>query len=217
MERIEKVLAGITINTHSSVWIETAGKVLYVDPFRLEQTPHDADLIFATHDHFEHFSPEDVARAEKAETVFVLPASSANKLVDDTRGHRVMTVRPGDRGEAEGIPFEAVAAYNPDKPFHPKENAWVGYVLALEGVRVYVAGDTDATEEAAAVRCDIALLPIGGKYTMDPDQAAALAKRMRPQAVLPIHYGSVVGSAEAFDRFLAAAGGDVRVVKVVRQ
>ena len=215
MERIEKVLAGITINTHSSVRIETAGKVLYVDPFRLEQAPHDADLIFATHDHFDHFSPEDVARAEKAETVFVLPASSANKLADDTRGHRVLTVRPGDRGEAEGIPFEAVAAYNPGKPFHPKENAWVGYVLELEGVRVYVAGDTDATEEAAAVRCDIALLPIGGKYTMDAPEAAALANRIRPRIAVPTHYGSVAGSPADFDRFAAAVDPSIRVRKLV--
>jgi L-ascorbate metabolism protein UlaG (beta-lactamase superfamily) len=87
----------------------------------------------------------------------------------------------------------------------------VGYVLTVLGRRVYIAGDTDDTPEAAGVVCDIALLPIGGKYTMDPCQAAALAKRIRPAVVIPIHYGSVVGTEEAFDRFLAAAGGDVRV------
>ena len=215
MERIEKALAGIRINAHSSIRIETAGKLLYVDPFRLEQAPHDADLIFATHDHFDHFSPEDVARVIKDDTLFVLPASSAEKLTEYTRGHRVLTVRPGERAEAEGIPFAVIPAYNPGKPFHPKANAWVGYLLDLEGVRVYVAGDTDATEEAAAVRCDIALLPIGGKYTMDAAEAAALANRIRPGIAVPTHYGSVAGSPADFDRFAAAVDPAIRVCKLV--
>ncbi len=217
MDTIEQVLSCISVNTHSSVRVEADGKIVYVDPFHLPDEPHDADVIFLTHDHFDHFSPEDVRKVMQPETIFVLPASTAKAAEDLIAAHRAIIVAPGQIREADGLVFETVAAYNPAKPFHPKKNGWVGYVLTVQGRRVYVAGDTDDTPEAAAVVCDIALLPIGGKYTMDPDQAAALAKRMRPQAVLPIHYGSVVGSAEAFDRFLAAAGGDVRVVKVVRQ
>ena len=213
MESMEQVLSCIRVNTHSSVRVAAEGKVLYVDPFRLPAEPHDADLIFLTHDHFDHFSPQDVIKAMKPETVFVMPERTAKAAEEVTAGHRVLTVAPGQTREAEGLRFETVAAYNPDKPFHPRENGWVGYVLTVLGRRVYVAGDTDATPEAAGVNCEIALLPIGGKYTMDPEQAADLARRMGPKVVIPIHYGSVVGTEQAYDRFLAAAGSGLRIVR----
>ena len=213
MEPMEQVISRIRVNTHSSVRLETEGKTVYVDPFRLETEPHDADLIFLTHDHFDHYSEEDVRKVMKPETAFVLPASTAKAAEQVIAGHPVWIVAPGQRYELEGLPFETVAAYNPAKPFHPRENGWVGYVLPVLGRRVYVAGDTDATPEAAAVACDIALLPIGGKYTMDPEQAAALAGKIRPQVVIPIHYGSVVGTGEAYDRFLAALDGTMQVLR----
>ena len=215
MERIDQLLQHIRVNTHSSLRLEAAGRVIYVDPFRLEDAPHDADLIFYTHDHFDHCSPEDTEKVGKPETCFVLPASCARSTAAVTKGRPVLQVLPGDRGEAWGQPFEAVAAYNPAKPFHPRENAWVGYVLTVEGLRVYVAGDTDATAEAAAVRCDLALLPIGGKYTMDAPEAAALVNRMKPRAVAPIHYGSVAGSPADFHRFAQAVDPAIRVVKLL--
>ena len=109
----------------------------------------------------------------------------------------------------------AAPASTPAKPFHPKDRGWVGYLLELEGLRLYVAGDTDATPEAAAVRCDLALLPIGGKYTMDAAEAAALANRIRPRAAVPFHYGSVAGSPADFERFAAAVDPEIRVVKLV--
>ena len=215
MTQAEQVLQGIRVNAHSSVRIETQGKILYVDPFRLETEPHDADLIFATHDHFDHFSPEDIARVSRADTVFVLPESCRESCAPTLGGRPAVYVRPGEAGQAAGIAFETVPAYNPGKPFHPRAKAWVGYVLRLEGVRVYIAGDTDATPEAAAVRCEIALLPIGGKYTMDASEAAALANRIRPQLVIPIHYGSVAGSPADFERFAASLDREIRLVKLV--
>lgn len=215
MTRPEVFLERIQVNTHSSVRIETEGIVLYVDPFRLREEPHDADLIFLTHEHFDHFSPEDIARVIKDSAVFVLPTSIAETTASVTQGHPVVTVTPGQSAQAAGIPFETVRAYNPGKSFHPRERDWVGYVLTVEGLRIYVAGDTDATREAAGVRCDVALLPIGGKYTMDPDEAAALANRIRPAVVVPIHYGSVAGTAEDFQRFAARVDPGIRVVKKV--
>lgn len=205
----------ITINTHSSVRIDTGEKVLYVDPFELREAVHDADLIFFTHDHFDHLSPKDAALASGPETVFVAPASAAAAAREQAAGRRVVTVEPGASAEAAGVRFEAVPAYNPGKPFHPRERGWVGYVLNVLGVRIYVAGDTDATPEAAAVRCDVALLPIGGKYTMDAPEAAALANRLRPRVVIPIHYGSVAGSPADFERFAAAVDPELRVLKLV--
>lgn len=208
-------LRQITVNAHSSVRVEAEGRVLYVDPFALQTAPRDADLIFLTHDHFDHCSPEDLEKVKKPETVFVMPRSTAKAAAKLTRGHSVLTVAPGERGTVLGLAFETVAAYNPGKPFHPRKNNWVGYVLSLEGMRLYVAGDTDATPEAAAVRCDVAMLPIGGKYTMDAAEAAALAGRIRPAAVIPIHYGSVAGSPEDFERFHAAVPAGILVHRVI--
>ncbi len=211
----ETMLSKIQVNAHSSVRIEAEGRILYVDPFALQNAPRDADLIFLTHEHFDHFSPEDIARVEKEDTVFVQPDSIREKTAPVIGNHRLVTAEPGREGEALGLRFEAVAAYNPAKPFHPREKGWVGYLLCLEGLRIYVAGDTDATPEARSLRCDIALLPIGGKYTMNPHEAAALANRIRPAAVIPIHYGSVAGSPEDYERFAAQVDPDIRVVKKI--
>jgi L-ascorbate metabolism protein UlaG (beta-lactamase superfamily) len=215
MTALNELLGRIRINAHSSVRVETGGRVLYIDPFRLEDSPGDADLIFFTHDHFDHLSAEDVARVSRADTRFVLPESCLESAAPVTAGRPVLALRPGGRGELLGVAFEAVPAYNPAKPFHPKDRGWVGYLLELEGLRLYVAGDTDATPEAAAVRCDLALLPIGGKYTMDPAEAAALANRIRPRAAVPFHYGSVAGSPADFERFAAAVDPELRVLKLV--
>ena len=205
----------ISVNAHSSVRLELAGKVIRVDPFSLRDSPRDADLIFFTHEHFDHFSPDDTARVEKPDSVFVLPASMAEKAAPVIGTRRSIPVTPGDRGEIDGLRFEAVPAYNPGKRFHPRAKDWVGYVLEAEGLRVYIAGDTDATPEAAAVRCDLAMLPIGGTYTMDAAEAAALANRIRPALVIPIHYGSVAGSAEDFGRFAAEVDAGIRVIKKI--
>lgn len=205
----------IRVNAHSSVRVELGGKVLYVDPFSLREEPHDADLIFLTHEHYDHFSPEDIARVDKPDTVFILPASMADKAAPVVGPRQVLSVEPGQQGEIGGVRFEAVPAYNLHKPFHPRSKGWVGYVLEAEGLRIYVAGDTDATPEAAAVRCDAALLPIGGTYTMNPQKAAALVNEMRPGLVIPTHYGSVVGSPKDFSRFAAEVAEGIRVVRVI--
>lgn len=215
MNGVFEYLNMITVNQHSSVRLFASGKVLYVDPFELPAAPKDADVIFLTHSHFDHFSPKDIEKLCKPETVFVLPASMEAEAAQTTQGHRVAAVGPSDHVVIDDLRFETVPAYNPKKPFHPRENAWVGYLLHAHGLRIYVAGDTDATEEAGAVCCDIAMLPIGGKYTMDAAEAAALANRIRPQVVIPIHYGSVAGSPADFDRFAALVDPAIRVHRVI--
>ena len=215
MKQVHILLDKITVNVHSSIRVQAGNTVIYIDPFKLQTVPHDADVIFFTHDHFDHCSPEDVVRASRTDTVFVLPQSCVESTAAVTAGRRVISVLPGDRGEVCGMRFEAVPAYNPAKPFHPRKNGWVGYVLTLDGLRLYIAGDTDATDEAAAVRCDVAMLPIGGKYTMDAAEAAALVNRIKPAVVIPIHYGSVTGTPEDFDRFAAIVDPAIQVYRLV--
>ena len=200
----------ITVNTQSSIRIEDGGKVLYFDPIEIGGHPQDADVIFVTHPHGDHFSPAAIAKICKADTVLVVPASMADKAKE--AGLPLVTTLPDGSGTAGGIAFQTVPAYNPAKRFHPRANDWVGYVVELGGIRVYVAGDTDETDEAAAVGCDLALIPIGGTYTMTPAEAASLIRRMKPAAVIPTHYGSLVGKPGDGKTFASLVGGASTVI-----
>jgi len=192
----------IRVLTHSSIRIETGAGVLYVDPFGVKGCPQDADFVFVTHDHYDHFSPEDIEKVRKDGTVLVVPEKMEEKARRETGGSlKIFGVKSGVKCEVGGLRFEPVPAYNRMKPFHPKAAGWVGYVICTDGKRIYVAGDTDVTPEAKKVRCDVALVPVGGTYTMNAAQAAELVNAIHPAAAIPTHYGSVVGSkadAEAF-------------------
>ena len=191
----------ITVNEQSSIRI-AGEKVLRFDPFRIPDAPHDADVIFITHAHYDHFSADDIAKTASPDTVFVFPASMQAEI--DGLGipaERQVPMTAGEEKTVCGVPVTAVPAYNRLKPFHPKGKGWLGYLVTAENTKIYVAGDTDATQEAKKVRCDIAILPIGGTYTMDAPAAAALADCIRPACVIPTHYGTVVGKAEDFRTF----------------
>ena len=108
--------------------------------------------------------------------------------------------------------FVTVPAYNVGKPFHPKSSRWIGYVIETEQGRVYVAGDTDATDEARKVSCDIALVPVGGKYTMDPAEAAELINTIRPKTAVPVHYGGIVGHRDDGKKFASLVDGGIETV-----
>lgn len=181
----------ITVNRQSSIRIGT-DTVVYVDPWEVKDHAADADLIFLTHDHFDHFSAEDIQRLRKDGTVIVAPNAMLTQ-VEKVAGGSVFPVEPGREYTVKGISFTTVASYNIGKEFHPRETGWCGYVLNWGGKRFYVMGDSDATEEAAAVRCDVLLLPIGGYYTMDYKEAAELTAKIKPDTVIPTHYGDVVG------------------------
>ena len=182
---------GILAFTHNSIRIDTAAGRVYVDPFRMAEEPHDAAFVLVTHEHYDHFSKEDLAKVWMLDKVREIEFLNA----------RIETVVPGEKYRIDGLSFETVPAYNIGKPFHPQGAEWVGYIVDANGKRVYVAGDTDATEEAKAVRCDIALIPIGGKYTMDAEQAAELVNTIRPELAIPVHYGGMLGNGDAAKTF----------------
>lgn len=198
----EKLIQTVEVLYHSSIRI-TGEKVVYIDPYGVDRDYRDAGLVLITHDHFDHFSPEDIARVRGTDTVAVVPASLAGKA----RGlgfARVITAAPGEDFTAAGLRIRAVAAYNTNKPNHPKANGWVGYLIEMNGARYYIAGDTDDTPEARAVACDLALVPVGGTYTTDAAEAAALVNAIRPKAAVPTHYAAIVGSREDARRFAEA-------------
>ena len=184
----------IQVNTQNSIRIASRLGNIYIDPLAISDEVHDADFILITHDHYDHFSPEDIRKVAKADSILVVPEKMADKAgeVSDAVA-KTETVKPGVYRELNGLEFETVPAYNLLKPFHPKSAEWVGYVLRIDGKRIYIAGDTDATKEAKAVKCEIALVPIGGTYTMDARRAAELVNTIRPNIAIPVHYGSIVG------------------------
>jgi L-ascorbate metabolism protein UlaG (beta-lactamase superfamily) len=178
------------------------GLTVYIDPWMVT-TDDPADVIFITHAHFDHYQPDDIEKIRKDGTKIVAPHDIARELSGD-----VTPVSPGDSLNVAGIDVQAVPAYNVVKErlqAHPKENNWVGYLLSLGSNSYYHAGDTDHIPELESVRADVAFLPIGGTYTMDPGEAAGLAKAINPQIAVPMHYGFVVGSPSDAERFAKEA------------
>ena len=207
----------IRVYSQNCIRIETGRGIVYVDPFQMKESPKDADFILITHDHYDHFSPEDIEKAAGGNTILVVPEKMKEKA-GEARGlvSRTVTVKPGISTESEGLELETVPAYNTLKPFHPKSAGWVGYILKDEGKRIYIAGDTDATKEAKAVKCDIALVPIGGTYTMDANKAAELVNELRPEVAIPVHYGSIVGKPSDAEVFAEHVKEPVKVEIKIR-
>lgn len=188
------MLKNIEVLYHSSIRIEE-GNVIYIDPFKIESSYSDADIIFITHDHYDHFSEDDIDVIRKNSTVIIVPQGMKDKaLRSGFKEDYIIAVEPGKSYNIGDIMFETVPAYNINKVFHPKENGWVGYVLEIKGVRYYIAGDTDKNEENSKVECDVAFVPVGGTYTMDAKEAAELVNEIKPKIAVPIHYGSKVGT-----------------------
>jgi L-ascorbate metabolism protein UlaG (beta-lactamase superfamily) len=183
--------------------------VVYFDPWKLKGQPPQADLVLVSHEHHDHCSPDDVQKISGPDTVVICNAGSAEKLP----GSRV--VKPGDRLTAAGVEVQAVRAYNVNKfrapgiLFHPREADHVGYIVTVDGVRLYFAGDSDHIPEMADVDCDVALLPVSGKYVMTADEAVEAAQTLSPEIVVPMHYGSGIGTANDGERFASIYGGKV--------
>ncbi len=186
----------VQVLTHSSIRI-AENQIVYFDPFHVEGEPHDADIICVTHDHFDHYSPEELAKVKNAATILVCPKTMEDSLSNSGISEEFTElVAPGDELEINGVRIQAVPAYNVGKQFHPQANQWVGYLVTMNEVTYYIAGDTDINEDVKKVRCDAALLPVGGTYTMTAEEAAELAEMIHPKAAIPTHYGSVAGKAE---------------------
>lgn len=202
----------ITINKHSSIKI-VSNKTIYFDPFLIEDESHDADIIFITHEHYDHFSIEDIKKVEKESTVFVIPDNMYNLL----GGENVVVVNPNEKTEVEGYEVLAIPSYNVKKEFHPKSKGNVGYVVTIEGERVFVAGDTDMNDDNINLKVDIALVPIGGHYTMDYKQAADYINRIKPKLTIPTHYGTNgIGKIEDGMRFKQLIDDKIKVELLIK-
>jgi L-ascorbate metabolism protein UlaG (beta-lactamase superfamily) len=198
----ESLIENIHWLGHDSFRIYGSEAVIYIDPWQLGDEPEPADLILITHEHRDHCSPDDVSRIMGEETVIVTIQTAAEQLKGD-----VKVVKPGDTLTSKGILIEAVPAYNVNKfrspgvPFHPKESGNVGYILTINGQRVYHAGDTDLIPEMAEIEVEIALLPISGKYVMTADEAVEAAQILKADRIIPMHVGRGIGTTADLETF----------------
>lgn len=195
---------------HDTILLEGTSVVCF-DPYQLKGE-HLADLVLISHEHFDHCSPDDVAKTRKAETVILTEAASAKKLTGDVR-----VVGPGDRVEVKGVVVEVHPAYNTNKDFHPKKAGMLSFVVTLDGVRYYHAGDTDFIPEMKDIEVDVAFLPVSGTYVMTAEEAVEAARAVKPKVAIPMHYGSIVGSQDDAMRFKAALEGEMKVVILAKE
>lgn len=205
------MLSGIEVLRHSSIRIDKH-LIMYFDPYKIEEEGHDADIIFCTHSHYDHFSEEDILKIKNDRTILVAPEDCFTKAMKiGFNEDRIFTVEPNENYEILGIKFETVPAYNIEKQYHPIENGWVGYILEINDIHYYIAGDTDLTPEAKSVTCDVALVPIGGRYTMNAKEAASLINTIEPQIAIPTHYGEIIGTHEDAELFKKLVKEDIKV------
>jgi L-ascorbate metabolism protein UlaG (beta-lactamase superfamily) len=201
---------------HAGFCIEAAGRTIYIDPYRAASGP-PADVVLITHDHFDHFSPDDLEKFIVDGTRVVAPSS----VTEQVKG-RATAISPGESIDVDGLEVTAVAAYNTNKlnsdgqPFHPRESGWVGFVLGFGGRRLYHAGDTDVVPEMdSAAGVEIALLPVSGTYVMTAVEAAEAARRIEPKVAIPMHWGTVVGSRADAEEFARLASVEVQIPEKV--
>ncbi|NLF31674.1 MAG: MBL fold metallo-hydrolase [Planctomycetes bacterium] len=197
----------LTWLSHASFRLAAGGRVVYIDPWKIEGAPHDADLVIVSHEHYDHLSPDDIAKVSRADTEILASTAAVARL---GRGH---AASPNQTVTLAGIEVRTLPAYNPAKRFHPLSAGGLGVVIALGGLRIYYAGDTDLIEEMGRLEhIDVALLPVGGTYTMNAAEAAQAARRITPAVAIPYHFGDIVGTladAEAF----ANAGCPVKILQ----
>lgn len=182
----------IEINTQSSIKI-TLDKIIYFDPYKIENDKHDADIIFITHNHYDHMDKESIEKIKNKNTIIIAP-KTMKEVIKDIKVKDYIFLNPNEELNIDNLNIKTIPAYNINKTFHPRENNWLSYIITFNNISYYIAGDTDKTIEAENVKCDMALIPIGGHFTMNVNEATELIKIINPKIVIPIHYGSIIGN-----------------------
>ena len=192
------------------------GKTVYVDPYEIKGG-EKADILLISHDHSDHCSPEDVEKIVSENTTIITTAESKRKLAK-TKAKEIRVTKPGEKITIDAISIETVPAYNVNKfrspgvPFHPKQNSMLGFIITVNNVRIYHAGDTDSIPEMERFNVDIACIPVSGTYVMTAEEAAESTKHIKQKLAIPMHYGAIVGDASDADKFKRLASCEVQIL-----
>lgn len=182
---------------HASILIETSKGNILVDPWKLSEI-HQAELVLITHSHFDHLSIDDINKCLAEGKVVIAPPDCLKSLESK---YDCLEIKPDEKIELDWVKVVATRAYNRSKDFHPLKNNWVGYIITVDGQSIYIAGDTDLINEMKEIKADIAILPVGGTYTMNYIEAAQAAQMIKPKLAIPIHFGDIVGEKNYGQKF----------------
>jgi len=199
----------IEVIHHASIRIEDE-KIIYFDPFDIKEERHDADYIFITHDHYDHYEESSIEKVKNANTKIIVPECLRDK-------NHYMVVEPNKEYMVDNLLFQTIPSYNTDAKFHLKEMNYVGYNLLLKGVYYYIMGDTNRTPEANHVKTNICFVPIGGTYTMDVEEASNYINDLKPKVAIPIHYGKIIGDISLGEDFKRRINQDTKVMLMIKE
>lgn len=190
---------------HASTIISFNGKNIFIDPWKLPENPPKADLVLISHEHFDHFDPQKISEISTRKTLIATNGRCSSKL-----GGAVETINAGDSKEFFGVTVTAREAYNIGKSFHPR-GFGVGFELDFGSEKIYHAGDTDFIPQMRELKeIDVALLPIGGTYTMGEKEAAHAANAFKPRIAVPMHFNVVDGTKADPEKFASLLSKEIK-------
>ncbi len=201
-------MKNINLFKHNSIKI-TGDFNIYIDPFEIDNETKDADIIFITHSHYDHFSIKDILKIKNENTIIVSTKDTYQELIKYFDSNKIIIVIPNNSYEVLGIKFDTVRAYNVNKSFHPIDNDWVGYIINIDNTKYYIMGDTDINDDVLKVKCDVLFIPIGGTYTMNYKEAASYTNTINPKIVIPTHYGLIVGDSKLGQEFKSLINNNI--------
>lgn len=201
-------MKNINLFKHNSIKI-TGDFNIYIDPFEIDNETKDADIIFITHSHYDHFSINDILKIKNKNTIIVSTKDTYQELIKYFDSNKIIIASPNNSYEVLGIKFYTVRAYNVNKSFHPIDNDWVGYIINIDNAKYYIMGDTDINDDVLKVKCDVLFIPIGGTYTMNYKEAASYTNTINPKIVIPTHYGLIVGDSKLGQEFKSLINNNI--------
>ena len=182
-------------------------KTVYIDPWKISPD-EKADIILITHPHFDHFSPEDIGKIQKPETIIVGPKDSIKGIEGN-----IKELEPGQSLELSDIKIQTFVSYNKNKEFHPRKNNWLSFLIRMDGTSVFHTGDADDIKDFHSIKTDVLLIPVSGTYVMNYKEASSLANIMKPKLCIPMHWGDIVGSEDDAKKFKKVSKSQVEILK----